>query len=288
MKIFSALISILLLVYGCLMLIPPKPVKNVSFYDDTDGLVIAHRAGRGLMPGNTLAAAKNAISMGSSIVELDIQMTKDEMIVVRHDATIESTSNGAGFIREMSFKELSEYKFGFNKLDFPNADKNLSFPISLLASFFELFPSQRFMIEIKPTEPKVTKAVCDIITKSDAHKRVLIGSFNTHTLKIFRDECPHVATSLGRSEITWAYILKSIGLGNLFRSSGYSVQLPYQIFDSPMVRFNIIEFFHEMNMKVDVWTVNNTEKMEKLINLGVDGIITDYPDLLLSLSEGNK
>ena len=64
------------------------------------------------------------------------------------------------------------------------------------------------MIEIKPTEPKVTKAVCDIITKSDAHKRVLIGSFNTHTLKIFRDECPHVATSLGRSEITWAYILK--------------------------------------------------------------------------------
>ncbi len=66
MKIFSALISILLLVYGCLMLIPPKPVKNVSFYDDTDGLVIAHRAGRGLMPGNTLAAAKNAISMGSS------------------------------------------------------------------------------------------------------------------------------------------------------------------------------------------------------------------------------
>ena len=77
------------------MLIPPKPVKNVSFYDDTDGLVIAHRAGRGLMPGNTLAAAKNAISMRSSIVELDIQMTKDEMIVVRHDATIESTSNGA-------------------------------------------------------------------------------------------------------------------------------------------------------------------------------------------------
>ena len=64
MKIFSALLSIVLFVYGCLMLIPPKPVKNVSFYGDTDGLVIAHRAGRGLMPGNTLAAAKNAISLG--------------------------------------------------------------------------------------------------------------------------------------------------------------------------------------------------------------------------------
>ena len=139
MKIFSALISILLLVYGCLLLIPPNPVKNVSFYDDTDGLVIAHRAGRGLMPGNTLAAAKNAISLGSSIVELDIQMTKDEMIVVRHDATIESTSNGTGFIREMSFKELSEYKFGFNNSISPMPIKISLFQFHCLLHFLSYF-----------------------------------------------------------------------------------------------------------------------------------------------------
>ena len=90
MKIFSALLSIVLLVYGCLMLIPPKPVKNVSFYGDTDGLVIAHRAGRGLMPGNTLAAAKNAISLGGRLLQKAIRSFKTCKVTEENFKTADS------------------------------------------------------------------------------------------------------------------------------------------------------------------------------------------------------
>ena len=289
MKSFCLAFSALLFVYGSLMLIPSKAANDIPFYSQYENnLVIAHRGGRGLVPGNTIEASANALELGASIIELDIQLTRDKKIVVRHDASIDTTSNASGLISEMYFTDMQKYKYGFNNIDYPDIKYKKSLQISLLEEFFEVFPEQRFLIEIKPSDPSAADALCETINNNDFSEKVLVGSFNTSTLRYFRRICPQVPTSLGRSEITWAIILKSFKLGNLLRSSGFSVQLPFKVNNRQIINRGLVHFFQSMNMKVDVWTVNDEYSMRHLLDLGVDGIITDYPDLLVSIMKENK
>jgi glycerophosphoryl diester phosphodiesterase len=289
MKSLCLAISGLLFVYGSLMLVPSKPVTDISFYNkDQNTKVIAHRGGRGIAPGNTIEASANALQLGASIIELDIQLTKDNKIVARHDASIDTTSNGKGMISEMYFSDLQKYRYGFNNIDYPIAEYARPLPISLLETFFEVFSEQRFLIEIKPKDPSAADALCETINAHDFSKKVLVGSFNSSTLRYFRRICPNVPTSLGRSEITWAIIFRGINLGNLLRSPGFSVQLPFKVNNRQIINRGLVQFFHNMNMKVDVWTVNDEYSMRHLLDLGVDGIITDYPDLLVSIMKENQ
>jgi len=289
MKSFCLVFSALLFVYGSLMLIPSKAANDIPFYSQYENnLVIAHRGGRGLVPGNTIEASANALELGASIIELDIQLTRDKKIVARHDASIDTTSNASGLISEMYFTDMQKYKYGFNNIDFPDIKYKKPLQISLLEEFFEVFPEQRFLIEIKPKDPSAADALCETINNHDFSEKVLVGSFNTSTLRYFRRICPQVPTSLGRSEITLAIILKSFQLGNLFRSSGFSVQLPFKVNNRELINPGLIDFFQNMNMKVDVWTVNDKDSIESLLHFDVDGIITDYPDLLASVIKHNR
>ena len=289
MKSFCLVFSALLFVYGSLMLIPSKAVNDIPFYSQYENnLVIAHRGGRGLVPGNTIEASANALKLGASIIELDIQLTRDKKIVVRHDASIDTTSNASGLISELYFTDMQKYKYGFNNIDYPDIKYKKPLQISLLEEFFEVFPEQRFLIEIKPKDPSAADALCKTINNHDFSEKVLVGSFNTSTLRYFRRICPQVPTSLGRSEITLAIILKSFQLGNLFRSSGSSVQLPFKVNNRELINPEIVDFFQNMNMKVDVWTVNDKDSIESLLHFDVDGIITDYPGLLSSIIKYNR
>ena len=279
MKSLCLVFSALLFVYGSLMLIPSKAVNDIPFYSQYENnLVIAHRGGRGLVPGNTIEASANALELGASIIELDIQLTRDKKIVARHDASIDTTSNASGLISEMYFTDMQKYKYGFNNIDFPDIKYKKPLQISLLEEFFEVFPEQRFLIEIKPKDPSAADALCETINNHDFSEKVLVGSFNTSTLRYFRRI----------SEITLAIILKSFQLGNLFRSSGFSVQLPFKVNNRELINPGLIDFFQNMNMKVDVWTVNDKDSIESLLHFDVDGIITDYPDLLASVIKHNR
>ena len=94
------------------MLIPSKAANDIPFYSQYENnLVIAHRGGRGLVPGNTIEASANALKLGASIIELDIQLTRDKKIVARHDASIDTTSNASGLISEMYFTDMQKYKY---------------------------------------------------------------------------------------------------------------------------------------------------------------------------------
>ena len=289
MKSFCLVFSTLLFVYGSLMLIPSKAANDIPFYSQYENnLVIAHRGGRGLVPGNTIEASANALELGASIIELDIQLTRDKKIVARHDASIDTTSNASGLISELYFTDMQNYKYGFNNIDYPDIEYKKPLQISLLEEFFEVFPEQRFLIEIKPKDPSAADALCETINNHDFSEKVLVGSFNTSTLRYFRRICPQVPTSLGRSEIMLAIILKRFHLGNLFRSSGFSVQLPFKVNNRELINPGLIDFFQNMNMKVDVWTVNDKDSIDSLLNFDVDGIITDYPDLLVSVIKHNR
>jgi len=281
MKIFAALAAGLLLVYVLLLNLPAaEPVKDTPFYEETSVQVIAHGNGRALLPGNTLEAAVNALEVGTDILELDIHLTADNQLVVRHDAMIDTTTNGTGLIAEMTLAEIQQYDVGFHKMDFPELSYPPGIVVPTLESLFKHLPDSRYLIELKPLDTAPADYLCQLIRQRSLEKQVVIGSFHSSVLQYFRQVCPEVPTSLGQSEVVFLVVLSRLGLGHLFSSPGVSVQLPVVYGGFEILTPAIIESAHQLNMRVEAWTVNEPEIMQKLIDSRVDGIITDRPDIL--------
>ena len=287
-KLISSLLAVAL-VYATLLLWPTNNrVADIPFYGDHSFNIIAHGNGRELQPGNTLEAATNALSVGTDILELDVHLTADNVLVVRHDETIDSTTNGSGRIADMTLAELSLFDVGFNEYDYPDKVAEKGIRIPTLESLFVAFPSNRFLIEIKPEVSKTGESLCQLVREYELIEQVIIGSFYSSVLKSFREYCPEVPTSLGEEEARWMIMLSWIRLGHLYNPPGYSVQLPLEEDGIRIVSGSLVETIHQLNLKLDVWTVNNVDEMAGLIKLGVDGIITDRPDLLDGVVENGK
>ena len=273
------------IIYGLLWAMPSQHrVGSIAFYQSADFDVIAHRNGRALMPGNTLEAAINALAVGADILELDVHLTADDILVARHDAVIDNTTNGSGVIAEMTLEEIQAYEVGFHEVDYPSMVSVPGIKVPTLESIFKRLPKSRYMIEIKSLDLAVANKLCDLVAQHGLYEQVLVASFDSSVLRHFRQVCPRVPTSLGESEAYWLVILSRIGLGHLYHSPGYSVQLPPTYGGLQILTPGVIQAAHEQNIRVDAWTINDAVTMMALITLGVDGIITDQPDILSLLA----
>jgi glycerophosphoryl diester phosphodiesterase len=280
---------VVVVVYSALWLWPQNNrVADIPFYTDKSFTVIAHGNGRALMPGNTLEAAVNALSVGADILELDVHLSADNILVVRHDETIDSTTNGSGKIAEMTLAELMLYEVGFHEYDYPNMIAEKGIQIPTLESLFLALPAKRFLIELKPQDDDTGYFLCQLIKEHKLNKQVIVGSFHAPVLRRFRQKCPEIPTSLGEQEVFWLVALNWIGLGHLYNPPGYSVQIPLEQSGIRIVSRSLIETARDLNLRLDVWTVNNVQEMTQLVNLGVDGIITDRPDLLDRVVKNRK
>jgi glycerophosphoryl diester phosphodiesterase len=286
MKLFFGVILSVLLVYFVLLLIPGyPPVDEIPFYQDSGVSVIAHRGGRALVPGNTIEAAKNAVDIGSDIIEIDVHLTADNTLVVRHDAMIDTTTNGTGLIANMTLSDIQAYDAGFNEIDYPEASWEIPLTVPSLDSLFTALPNQRYLIELKPRALPPADALCELILEHKLQNQVVVGSFHSSVLQYFRRSCPSIPTSLGKSEITLFVLLERINLGHLFKSPGYSIQVPIKYGDFAILTSGLVKLAQNLNMHVDVWTVNDPVELEFVSNIGVDGIITDRPDTAISLRD---
>ncbi|MDG1311576.1 MAG: glycerophosphodiester phosphodiesterase [Porticoccaceae bacterium] len=284
MKTFLALIGGVLLTYLVLLNLPAaSPVKDIAFYQPASVQVIAHGNGRALLPGNTLEAGVNALEVGADILELDIHLTADNQLVVRHDNIIDTTTNGVGVIAEMTLAELQQYDVGFHEVDFPELSYSSGIVIPTLESLFDKMPNSRYLIELKPIKTAAADHLCALVKKRNLREQVVIGSFHSSVLEYFRQVCPAVPTSLGQSEAAQLVVLSRLGLSHLYSSPGVSVQLPVIYGGFEILTPAIVKAAHHLNIRVDAWTVNDPKIMQKLINMEVDGIITDRPDVLRSV-----
>ena len=286
MKLFFGVMLTAFLVYFVLLLIPGyPPVDEIPFYQDSGVSVIAHRGGRALVPGNTIEAAKNAVDIGSDIIEIDVHLTVDNALVVRHDTVIDTTTNGSGLIANMALSEIQRYDVGFHEIDYPDKAWKTSLRVPSLKSLFTALPNQRYLIELKPKTLPAADALCQLILEHKLQNQVLVGSFHSSVLQYFRRSCPSIPTSLGKSEITLLVLLERIKLGHLFNSPGYSIQVPINYGDFAILTPGLVKLAQNLNMHVDVWTVNDPVELKIVSNIGVDGIITDRPDIAISLRD---
>lgn len=285
---FFCLCLILVGIYFYLWAQTGKPAVERLIFKKTNSrpLVFAHRGGGGLFPENTLGAFEYSAKLGADVLELDIHATQDGKIVVLHDSTVNRTTDGQGKVSDFTFDELRKLDAGFNF----SADNNQTFPfrgkdipIPTLEEIFDAFPDKTFNIEPKQSSPSIVKNFCSILRNKKMTEKVIVGSFRQEVLDEFRIECPEVATSASPSEVTSFLTYQKTGLSESYSPPMQALQVPEYIGNLQVVTKDFVESAHKMNLKVHVWTVNETEDMKRLLALGVDGIMTDYPDRLLDL-----
>jgi glycerophosphoryl diester phosphodiesterase len=253
-------------------------------------LVFAHRGGGGLFPENTLLAFEDSAKLGVDFLELDVHSTNDGTLVVMHDAQVDRTTDGRGEIREMSLENLKKLDAGFQfspdgGQTFPFRGKKITVPT--LAEIFDALPEMKFNIEPKQQTPSIIEPLCSLIRARKMENKIIVGSFHQAVIDEFRTECPEVATSASPSEVTKFLALSKTGLSESYNPPMQALQIPENLGQLSVVTKEFVENAHRKNLQVHVWTVNETADMERLINVGVDGIMTDYPDKLLSIVKQN-
>lgn len=283
MRILILTLVIVIAAYFILLMIPPKTKENIPFYAAERSINIAHRNGHALMPANTVEAGLNALELGADILEIDVHLTADKHLVVRHDEIIDTTSDASGRISEMTLAEIEQHNAKFHEIEYPHKTSPIGIKIPSLTTLFEGIPNARFLIEIKPKDTNASARLCEVIKQHRMTEQVIVGSFHTFVLKHFRRVCPEVPTSHGKSEIRHFIILANLGLGHLYSPEGYSIQLPISYQGTEILSYKILQAARSLNLKVEIWTINDIDTFKRLIAMQVDGIITDRPDLLSEL-----
>ncbi len=252
-------------------------------------MVIAHQGGDGVWPGNTLYAFEKAVEIGADVLEMDAHITKDGHIVLMHDAKVDRTTNGTGEVESMTLDELKTLDAAHDWTPdggqtFPYRGQGITVPA--LEEVFQKFPNMRYTIEIKKATLPIAQPFCDLIRQYNMQDKVLVASFHDAAIAEFRQTCPEVATSASRGEVTPFVLLGKVFLSGWFSPQFQSLQVPWDPEESmniPVMTARFIREAHAKGIAVEPWTVDDPELMKQYIEWGVDGIITDRPDIMIEV-----
>lgn len=317
LKRLSTILLFIVIIFAIMFALPKPKYKETNVWRKTNNddkpLVIAHAGGKGLYPGNTMSAFLYSYNLGVDVLEMDVQMTEDRILVLRHG------ENDTGNIRSMSncdtviWHETYEYlydncNFGYNfvdddgnapykdlsKEDWVTANVHLT---TLEELFIEFGDNILYNIEIKADEDAWRNETADelynLLDEYDLLEETLVAVSFDDISKYIAATYPLMQLSTSHDEaqsfIINAYTLSS----SIYKPNTYvGLQIPTS-FTLPVINeLNLstkllISTAHRHNMAVHYWTINDEDEMRRLIELGCDGIITDYPEVLMNIIAGN-
>jgi len=245
---------------------------------------IAHRGSRLLWPENTAVAFQGAASLGYTRFETDLRVTADGVLVCYHDPVLSRTTSGHGFVARTTFDEIRRLDAGYrHRLDdgFPFRGKGVVVPT--FVEMAKMFPGSGWVLDLKAdgTEEPLARAIEEL----DLGDRVIVGSFSNDRVEIFRRITRgRVATSTPPKETFRAVVAAAVtrlkSLNGVFHPSTCALQVPATWYGMPIVSAALVALAHSVGRLVHVWTVNGLDEVAALNELGVDGLITDRPDLV--------
>jgi glycerophosphoryl diester phosphodiesterase len=250
-------------------------------------IIYAHRGGAALRPENTIAAFDHGIACGAEGLEFDVHLSKDGVVVIHHDDTLERTTSGRGRLADYTADELRRVDAACNFTDASGACpfRGQQIGIPTLHEVLRRYPSARIIIELKVGGSVLAERVIDEVRAADAMDRVAIGSFFPEALLAVRRYEPAIATGAAKEETRWALYRSWVGLG--IGATPYSeFQVPEWSGLTPIVTRRFVAAAHDAGVPVKVWTVNGAADMRRLLSKGVDALITDRPDLARSIING--
>jgi len=250
---------------------------------------IAHRGGAKIAPENTLKGFECGLEAGAGVIELDVHTTADGHVVVLHDPDMGRTTDGAGLVREMTLAEVKRLDAGYkftpdNGATYPHRGQGIRVPS--LDEVYGKFPEVPVNVEIKGDRPGIEEAVSRVIEGAGAEGRTLVVSEDSATIRRFRRASGgRVATASSSAELVSFWLLSRLGLS--------VPKPPYQALQGPetykglrIVTPGLVRAAHARGLRVDVWTVDEEPDMRRLLGFGVDGIMTDRPDVLARVLGG--
>jgi glycerophosphoryl diester phosphodiesterase len=248
-------------------------------------LFFAHRGGSALAPENTLPAFEQGVAFGADALELDIQTTREGEIVVIHDPTVDRTTNGAGPVASYTLEELRRLDAGYRfspdgGQTYPYRGQGIAIPT--MREVFERFPTLRVNIDLKESSPERERRLWALIQEYQAEDRVLVASGEIHLAIVrFRQlSAGRVATSASEAEIRRFFYACKARVTRWLRPPYDALQVPELHGRIRIVSPTFIAAAHRLGLDVHVWTVDERGAMERLLALGVDGLMTDRPDVL--------
>ena len=290
-RILTLVLSIIgvLAVVAVAMVLLAKPAGDCPpcLRDQPRPLVIAHQGGDGLWPSDTMYAFERAVAMGVDMLEMDLHVTSDGGLVLMHDETVDRTTDGTGRLEDMTLAEVKALDAGYrwtpdDGQTFPYRGQGIT--VATVEELFQTFPDMPMNIEIKLVESQpVAGPFCQLIRKYNMQDKVLVASFHQDAMDEFRATCPEVSTSIAQNEVINFFVRQKLGLADSYSPPGQAVQVPEYRSGLHVLTDGFVKDSQKRNMDVHAWTINEVEDMQRMIDLGVDGIITDYPDRLLAV-----
>jgi len=219
-------------------------------------LIIAHRGASAYEPENTLRSVKKALELGADMVEVDVRASRDGHIVVMHDAMVDRTTNGKGYVKDMTLKELKRLNAGLGE------------HIPTLQEVAELMRGKaQLVVEIKV--PRTEKKVLQIIKENELDRQTLITSFYHPVLKRVKELKPNIRTGA-------IIASRPMKPAQLALDANSNALFPKYVYVDP----EMVEEAHKHDLAVYPWTIDTLNEIEPLIRMGVDGIVTNKPDVL--------
>ncbi len=247
--------------------------------ESTRPLVFAHRGGAALAPENTLLAFDRALELGVDGIELDVRGSRDGIVVVHHDATLGRTTGVAGGVETFTAAELGRmdaaYRFQPER-GHPFRGQEIGVP--RLRDVLARYPGVPLIVELKRPGAGFARAVVDEVRAAGAIDRVCIGAEDVGGLRAVRAHEPRLATSAGRDEVRW-WLYRSRMRWPVRHVRYRAFQVPERAGWTRVVSPRFVRHAHAVGVPVQLWTVDEVEDMRRLLDWGVDAIITDRPDV---------
>lgn len=272
-----------------------RPMANPWL--DRRVLNFAHQGGAREAPSSTLYAMRRAVEAGAHAIELDVHATADRHLVVCHDATVDRTTDGTGRIAEMTLGQVQDLDNAYWWVpgevvdqgrpdgDYPlrgraPSDRDLRIPT--LREVLEAFPGTFINLDIKETAPAVEPyegLIAELLREFGRTDDVIVGSFHDSATDAFSAVAPEVSTSAGTAAVAMFFFAVRDG-AEPPPIRHHALQVPTALEGTTIVDGRFVHAAHDHGLAVHVWTVDEADEMEALVDLGVDGIMTDRPSVL--------
>ncbi|HEY6394427.1 MAG TPA: glycerophosphodiester phosphodiesterase [Candidatus Binataceae bacterium] len=259
-----------------------RPEIDTDFFSLPLPRAFAHRGSAGTHPENTIVSFKAAADAGIQYFELDVHMTRDGEVVVSHDEGLMRLCGRSGLIRELTLEEVqaadAAYSFSLDGIGTPFRGKGIRMP--RLADVFESFPQIRVIIEIKQTAPSLVAPLVKLIDRHGMRRRVMIASEHQMPLAETRALAPDIPTNFAYPEVS-DFLQAMAAKDASYRPPGDALQIPTEYESWKLINRDSIAFAHHAGLELHAWTINDEREMNELLDMGVDGIISDFPARLL-------
>lgn len=248
-------------------------------------LVYAHRGGAALRPENTIAAFDHGLDLGADGLEFDVRLSRDGVVVVHHDATLERTTNGRGALADCTAEELARLDAGYwfqreRGEEYPC--RGLAGGVPTLREVLRRYPDAPLIIELKQNDPELARRTIDELRGTHSVDRAVLGSYYWRALRAARAYEPSIRTGAAQEEARWA-LYRSWVHWPLGRTPYQEFQVPECSGRTRIVTPRFIAYARSAGLPVKVWTVNDPADMERFLRWGAEALISDRPDLAVQV-----